>query len=231
MHRSSLLTAAGAAVALALTPAVAVAAGRVSVTVRVEGATTTLLAPKTVTTPSGSITKDGAPSGVCPGDTAAGALDVATHHDWAGQYSATYSDYLIDSILGDTPNGKTAFWSVWVNDKYASVGVCALTLKRGDQVLFAVDSTKRYEHPLGLTAPGRATSGHAFTVKVVSYSDQGKASVLAGARVAGGGVSAVTNRKGIATIDTTRTGRVRLTATDGGHIRSAPVTVTVTVAS
>lgn len=66
----------GATLALVLTPAAAAAA--TTVTVRVEGASRTLLAPTKVSVPSsGSITKGGAPAGSCPAHSAAGQRSLA----------------------------------------------------------------------------------------------------------------------------------------------------------
>jgi hypothetical protein len=93
----------GAIILIVLASSVpAVAAGGAKVTVRVEGLSRTLLAPTTVKTHTGSITTGGTPRGACPATSAAGALDVATHHRWGGTYNQTYRDLELTSILGET---------------------------------------------------------------------------------------------------------------------------------
>jgi hypothetical protein len=218
---------AAASIVLALVPTAALAAGATTVSVRIEGQSRTLLAPTNVQTHAGSITKGGAPAGACPATTAAGALDVASKSNWNGKFYTSFNDYLISSILGDTPNTKVGYWGVWVDNRYATVGVCEIKLKRGDTVLFAVDSVKHHEHPLGLSGPAKATTGHALQLKVVSYSDAGQAKPIAGAHLTGAGSNVVTNRQGVATITSQRAGKLKLTASDSGYIRSAALTVNV----
>src|SRR5439155_1094799 len=76
----------GATIAVfAVTPAAPLAAAGTNVTVRVEGAKKTLLPATSASTHSGWITKAGTPTGKCPASSAAGALDVATSHNWGGK--------------------------------------------------------------------------------------------------------------------------------------------------
>jgi hypothetical protein len=227
MKRSHILTLGGATVALALTPTAALAAGGAKVTVRIEGSTRTLLAATPVQTHTGSITKAGAPAGACPATSAAGALDLASKSNWTGKFYSSFNDYLISSILGDAPNAKVGYWGIWVDNRYATVGACEIKLKRGDAVLFAVDSVKHHEHPLGLSGPATATKGQSLKLKVVSYSDAGQAKPLAGAHLTGTGSNLVTNRQGVATITSQNAGKLRFTASDSGYIRSTTLTVNV----
>jgi hypothetical protein len=83
----------------------------------------------------GSITKGGTPKGACPGKSAAGALDAATHGKWKGKYYSQYNDLLVTSILGIAPKNPY-YWELLVNGKMASVGVCAVKLKAGEKILF-----------------------------------------------------------------------------------------------
>jgi len=225
MHKRPLLALCGASLTLSLTLAANAFAAGNQVSVRIEGRSHTLLDTTVVHTHAGSITKGGAPAGNCPATSAAGALDVATHGRWNGSYSSHYAELSLTSILGETWSfsQKKYYWGIWVNDRYASAGMCQIVLHRGDQVLFAVDSVARHEHPLGLTAPRRANARHMFKVRVVSYSDAGVAKPLARVRIDG----AVTNRSGIATITDKRAGKLTLTASRTGYIRSAPATVSV----
>ncbi len=218
----------GASIALVLVPAASALAAGTQVRVRVEGKSRTLLAGTGVQTHGGSITKAGAPAGSCPATSAAGALDGATHGRWGAVYSSSFSQLELTSILGEkwtftSPN----YWGVWVNDRYATTGMCEIKLHRGDHVLFAVDSAKHHEHPLGLSGPRHATAGRRFRLTVVWYSDAGVAKPLAGARVHGGGVNAVSNAHGVVSVTASSTGKQTYTASGTGYIRSARVTVRV----
>jgi hypothetical protein len=83
------------------------------------------------------------------------------------------------------------------------------------------------EPPIGLTTTSSPRVGRSFNVKVVSYSDAGVATALAGARVSGAGVNAVTNSRGIVSLVARRTGTLVLRAQRKGYIRAAPVSVRV----
>ena len=228
MNRRSILALAAATSVLVLAcSAVALGAGT-KVTVSIEGRTHALLAPTVVRTHSGSVTKGGAPAGACPATNAAGALDTATRHRWSAKYEAGYGDDLVESILGDTETGKAYYWGIWIDNRYASAGICELKLHAGDRLLFAVDSVARHEHPIAVTGPRSAKTGVSFTVKVVWYSDAGVAQSLAHARVHGSGVSATTNSHGIATITAAHAGTLALQADRSGYIRATPVSVRVT---
>jgi hypothetical protein len=205
-------------------PASSMAAGT-SVSVRVEGVKRTLVSSKTVRTHSGSITKDGALPGTCPATSAAGALDVATKGHWGGVFSSSLNELELTSIKGESwPFTQlNYYWAIWVNNRFAEVGMCQVKLRRGDRVLFAADSEKHAEHPLGLRAPAKARVGKSFKVKVVWYSDSGKAKALKGVRIAG----AITDGNGVARVTATKSGKLRLKASQKGYIRSAAVTVKV----
>ncbi|HEX3835303.1 MAG TPA: hypothetical protein VHW04_25190 [Solirubrobacteraceae bacterium] len=226
MKSRSILALGGASLALAVAPGVAQAGQKVSV--RIEGAQRTLQAARTVQTPTGFITKFGAPAGVCPGASAAGALNAATNGRWKAKFYSSFNDYLIGSVLGESPNTKTGYWGIWVNNRYATTGACEIKLKPADRILFAVDSVKKHEHPLGIIAPAKATAGKPFTLKVVSYTDKGKATPLAGAHVRGGGLNLVSGRRGTVPVTAGAAIKLTYTATDAGYIRSAATTVKVT---
>jgi hypothetical protein len=219
------LVAAPAAVAQA-SPASSAAAGT-RVSVRVEGVKHVLLAPKTVQAPtSGSFTTGGTPSGVCPKNSAAGALDVATHHRWNGTYSSGLG-IEVTQILGETdkysPHGY--YWSIYVNNVSATEGICDLKLKPGEQILFAAIPASGKATLLGLTGPAKVTAGRAFTLKVVAYDAKGKAKPIAGVKVSG--ASRPSNAHGLVTVTASRRGTAHFTAAGKGFVRSAPLTVKV----
>jgi hypothetical protein len=226
-HRILALVAASCAALLAPSTA-ALAAGPPKVTVRVEGKNRTLLSAKLVQTHAGSLTKGGAPAGACPAASAAGALDVATHHGWGATFSTSFSDYELTSILGETwtfnsPN----FWGVWIDDHFASTGICEIKLHAGDQLLFAADPVKHMEEPLGLSGPAKPKLGHAFTLRVVVFNDKGVGKALAGVRVHGSGVNATTNGKGIVRVTPNGKGALTIRADKPGFIRAAALRVKV----
>ena len=224
IRRSLAVAGALAASSLALA---AGASAATKVSVRVEGVSRTLLRAKTVTEPSrGSITKGGTPSGSCPAAGAAGALDVATHHDWSGKYSSGLG-ILVTTILGETDLYDAGhYWSIYVDDRLASQGICDLKLTAGQQLLFAAVPAKGTVHPIVIASPAKATVGAAFKVKAFYYPGKGNATKpLSG--VSFSGVSGKTNRQGVATLTARRAGKLSLVGSESGEIRSAAQTVTV----
>jgi hypothetical protein len=216
-----------AALALAIT-APALGAGAASgVTVRVEGLKRTLLPATVAHTESGSITKGGTPAGMCPGTSAAGYFDSATHHHWNGSF---FSGLGIDvtTVLGETHNfsAKGFSWSIWVNNKFASTGLCDLKLKPGDQLLLAPAPGTGHTFPVILTTPATAKVGKPFTVKTSYFKTaKGQAKTLGGVKVTD--AEATTGKRGAATVTVTKPGTVTLIATLKGFVR-AEATVKVT---
>jgi hypothetical protein len=206
-----------AAVVLATTaPALGAGSG---VTVRVEGLKHTLLPATVAHTESGSITKGGTPKGSCPGSSAAGYFDSATHHRWNGTYSSGLG-VEITNVLGETHkfSAKGFYWGIWVNDRFASTGLCDLKLKPGDQLLLAPAPGSGTTYPIKLTAPARATAGHSFSVKASYFKSTGKAKALKGVKVTDAG--AVTSTSGAATVTVNKPGKITLVATLKGYIRA-----------
>jgi hypothetical protein len=236
------LLVAGAPVASVLMlagPAFAASAGGRSsvptVTVRVEGTTKTLLQTKTVTAPAtGSITKDGTPSGICPDDSAAGALSRATHGDWGGSY---YTGLGIDisTILGTKLSfAKGSYWGFYVDDRFASAGVCDTKLKQGESLLFApVPAKGKAPLPIVVTAPKTAQAGKPFAVKTFVYTGAGtattpvKASFAVDGSANGGKATVGATREGVTDLTVAQSGSVSLVASAKGDIRSAATTIKV----
>jgi hypothetical protein len=214
-----------AAVVLASTaPALGAGSG---VTVRVEGLKHTLLASTVAHAEPGSITKGGTPAGSCPGSSAAGYLDSATHHRWNGTYSSGLG-VEITKVLGETHkfSAKGFYWGIWVNDRFASVGLCDLKLKAGDELLLAPAPARGTTYPIVLTAPATAKAGQSFSVKTAYFkASKGKAKALKGVKVTDAG--GVTSSRGAATVTVPKPGKVTLVATLKGYIR-AETTIKVT---
>jgi hypothetical protein len=138
MHRKTLAALVGALVMAFAASGVALAAGTgPSVTVQIKSTSKTLLKPTVVHGETGSVTKGGTPKGKCPGNSAAGALDAATHGKWTAKYFASLHDVFITSILGVKPPGKD-FWEIVVNGKPANTGACEIKLRAGQKLLFKI---------------------------------------------------------------------------------------------
>jgi hypothetical protein len=184
---------AGAATAaLALAPASLAA----TVTVRVQGRTKTLLPTKTVHLKPGSITRGGAATGACSATSAQGALADATRGNWQGSWYSSYNEYYITGILGLEETGKSYYWGLYVNNRFATAGACDEPLKPGSSVVFAVVPAKgSTEQLLGVQTPA-ARAGFPYTVQVVAYDAHGKARPLGGATVSVDGRRVVTQKNG-----------------------------------
>ena len=138
MPRKTIASLVGALAVALVACSVALAAGSgPAVTVKIKSPTKTLLKRTTVHGEKGWITKGRTPKGKCAGNTAAGALDAATHGKWKGKYFAKYHEIFIGSILGVKPSGHD-FWEIVVNGKPASVGACEIKLHAGERLLFKI---------------------------------------------------------------------------------------------
>jgi len=227
---AAVLLASGAAF-IAVPSAVATSSKSVDVTVRIEGLNKTILASGTYAVPkTGYITHDGAPTGKCPADSAAGALNAATHGKWSGTWSSSYDDYEVFRIDRVYENYETsnAYWGLYVNNVSASTGVCGVTpLKSGEQILFAAIPDSATGYALAIKAPASVKAGHVFKIKVVYYNAKGVAVPLADALVKGSGGSAKTNKFGTAEVVVHRPGYITLNVSAKGYVRASTVTVLV----
>ncbi len=138
MHRKTVVALVGAIVMAVAASGVALAAGSgPAVTVQIKTLKKTLLKPTAVHGEKGWITKGGTPHGNCSGNSAAGALDAATHAKWAGKWYSSVPGIFVTSILGVKPTGSS-YWGVYVNGKSASAGICDIKLHAGEKLLFKI---------------------------------------------------------------------------------------------
>jgi hypothetical protein len=177
LRRSLLLSAVPLAAGLTLASTALAAGSAPAVTVRVEGVTKTLLQTRTVSAPTtGSITKGGTPAGTCPADSAAGALNAATHGQWSGSY---FKGLGIDvsTILGtELSFSKGSYWGFYVNDRLASKGICDTKIAQGESLLFApVPAKGKAPKPIVVTAPKSVTAGKPFDLRAFVYTGKGNA--------------------------------------------------------
>ena len=224
-HRRIATLGGGAAAVVLAIAAPALGAGS-RVTVRVEGLKRTLLPATAAHAESGSITKAGTPKGSCPGSSAAGYFDSATHHNWSGTYSSGLG-VEVTKVLGETHkfSAKGYYWGIWVNDRFASTGLCDLKLKPGDELLLAPAPGSGTAYPIVLSAPAKAKVNQPFIVKASYFkAAKGKATALAGVKVTDG--VKTTDTHGATTVTAHKAGKLTLVATLKGDIR-AEATVTV----
>jgi hypothetical protein len=209
----------------------ALASGPAAVTVRVEGATETLVAPTVVTTTTTPVIKDENPAHSCPGTSAAGALQLATSGNWNGAWFSGL-DYSVEMIEGEShlfEPGVPAnyFWSFWLDNKASSAGICLVELTQGESILFFPEcfsesgACPTAPNPLGIVAPSSVQTGSRFTVQITSYDHAtGSPSPAVEAIVSGGGVSAKTDSTGRAALSFSSAGIVTLHASAENSVRT-----------
>jgi hypothetical protein len=230
MRRRSLGLAAVIA-AVATTPALAAPS---PVTVRVEGATDTLIPRTALTTTTATVNKDGVAGHDCTGTSAAGALEQASGGQWTGTWSNPPLFYSVDAIKGEAHLFSSGqFWGFFINDALASTGICGAELQTGDSVLLApISASATSFGVLSVSVPATATLGQPLTVKVTrtksDFAGPPTREPVAGATVSGGGASAITGADGSAQLVLGTRGPTSLRATDSGDIRSASEPVCVT---
>jgi hypothetical protein len=206
----------GAALTAAPTTTGAAAAPSTAIIVRVEGSKRTLLPTTSVVLSGGTIVKDGVATDSCSGQSAAGALELATRGDWSGTWSASFSAYFLTTIDGLAfPGTGAEYWAFWVNDAPASEGICSYDPKPGDSLLFFPDcfgkSCPKNAGVLGVKAAAVAVLGRPYTVSVTAYDDaKGAPSKAVGATVSGGGAHAKTAANGAAKLLFTHAGHFTL---------------------
>ena len=220
-----------AVVSLPMLVSSAHAAAPAAVNVRVEGVGQTLVAPTEVTTTSAAVVRDGNLEHACSGTSALGALQVATSGNWNGTWFSGLG-YSVETIAGEShqfEEGAPAnfFWSFWLDNKPATTGLCEAELQPGESVLLFPDCFSESgacppaPNPLGIAAPAIAQAGTPFTVTVTSYANaSGAPSPAAGATVSGGGVSAIADAGGHATLSLASAGVVTLQVSAPASVRT-----------
>jgi hypothetical protein len=210
-----------AALLLAVSASVAAASEPTSGTVRVEGLAGTLLSRTSVTTTTEPVVNDGKPSDSCPGTSAIGALQGATGGNWGGPWSEKYLQYTVGTIEGESHEfGSGYYWSFWLNHHEMEIGACEAPLEEGQEVLFfPCSESTACGLPLAVEAPTIAEVGQPVTVTVRRYAANGTSSLVEGATVSDGSVSAKTDANGRAVIALTSTGESTIRAEAAESIR------------
>lgn len=222
MHRCLTSGLAGLTLALGL----AAPAAATTVSVRVEGATKTLVEQVDVE-PAASVVVDKTATGgtTCAGTSGGGALELATGGDWSGP--AFSFGQSIETIKGESHSfDSPAYWALYVNDKASEVGICDFTPAQGDEVLLFPACVQdpapgcATGGPLDLRGPAVAEPGKRFKVRADQYAFDGTKEAAAGATVTvPGGGTVTTGEDGSARVKLTGTGRKTLTVTKEGSVR------------
>ncbi|HET9470440.1 MAG TPA: hypothetical protein VFO24_05000, partial [Usitatibacter sp.] len=227
------------ALAVALVVSVTVASSALAgpvVTVRVEGESATLLPLTAVTLEAPE------PASGCPANSATAAINLAVKGNWDhGEAEGSKGDFT-ETILGETHNftHESDTWAIWIDDKWGG-GICEDLLSEGDEVLVVADHEPPPYAPTRLPlvlagTPATAVVGVPFTIHVNrittragTFAEIGEGTPVAeaGATVSGGGLSAVSDAGGLATITPQQAGVYTLIATKAGDAPSAPVTICV----
>jgi hypothetical protein len=221
MHRRIIVSVVGALAAASLMAPAADAAGApASVTVRVEAPARTL-ADATLTTTRTPVVKDGNAAHSCSGTSAAGALQQVTGGKWTASWF-TGLGYAVNAIEDVKPASLNDYWTLWLNGKPSTTGVCDTELQAGDQVLeFICSSTPDFSSctdlPLALSVK-RIGLGSA-TVAVTLLKGDGTSTPVAGAVVRGGVKPVATGANGSAKV-LLRLGQTTLRATHAGDVAS-----------
>jgi hypothetical protein len=207
--------------ALSMLASTVSAAGPATVTVRVEGAAGTVLAPTQVTTTTAPVVKEGHS---CSGTSAAGALELATFGNWSGSWFEP-GGFFVESIEGDSYAGSpSAYWSFWLDNKPATTGICEAELQAGSNILFFPEcfgECPTPPNPLGIEAPAVAEVGRPVNVTVTSYANSnGTPSPAVGATVAYEATNTTTDASGHATLTFSHAGQATVNVTAPQSIRT-----------
>jgi hypothetical protein len=191
-----------------------------TVTVRIEGATQTLLPTTTVTLTTTSVKLADA---TCASNSVAAAIDAATKGNWDRKQ-------FTQMLLGETHKfDNSDYWAEWVNYKFGG-GICTDTVQPGDQVLMLVDKSPPPSFaptvfPLQLLATNSANLGSPTSVLVREVRTDGTIgsgtpTPIAGATVSGGGATATTDQLGVASLSFPAVGQFAVRATKAGDAPS-----------
>jgi hypothetical protein len=203
----------------------------VQVGVRVEGLSKTLLPEITVSVKPKTIDKDGKPSDVCEGASGAVALEDATHGHWTAGGFFSGLGYSVEGIEGESYSFSSSYyWSLWIDNKPASAGICA-ALHAKEKLLFFPQCSQESSAscPQGMFDPAvlrvkapvkKAHVGKAVAFSVLALANlTGKPSPGAGVKLTGGGHSATTDASGKAKLKFAKAGSYKIVASAPNSIR------------
>lgn len=199
-----------------------------TVTVRIEGTSSTLLPATTVTLGTAEPLKG------CAAGSAAAAIDIATGGNWDRKA-------FTETILGETHSfTHSDTWAEWINNKWGG-GICNDILHEGDEVLMVADVQAPPTYAASVLplvvgeVPAVVQSGSAFAVKVsVAHLPPGEVppgsgtlEAAEGVTVSAGETSATSGANGVATLTLGSVGTVTLRASRAGDAPSRTFTICV----
>jgi len=196
---------------------------KISVNLRIEGATSTIFEGhirtrgENVTTPSGGTHLcDGTNNGAnpSPGATCTSALADASRKKgfpFDGTFDTAFDDFFITSI-GDSTETSTQFWGLLLNFQFTPVGGCQQEVTAHQDILWAFDAFNAVSF-LKAVGPSSVRKGQPATYTIT---DGSTGTPIAGASIGG----ATTDATGTATITFTHKGRQVLKASKASSIRS-----------
>ncbi len=207
-----------------------------TVTVRIEGESSTLLGRTTVTLNAPEPVSD------CPANSVAAAINLAVGGNWDHGEAGSGGGDFTQTILGETHafmhEGDT--WAEWVNYKWGG-GICTDLLSEGSEVLMLADHEPEPTFaptvwPLVATdTPSSVQVGVPFTVRVseirtppgtFAEPGQGTPTPVAGAVVSGvGATGGMSDANGTATVTLNSSGSFTLRASKAGDAPSATFVV------
>jgi hypothetical protein len=211
-----------------------------TVTVRIEGESSTLLPLTTVT-----LEKPEPVSG-CPANSANAAINLAVKGNWDhGEEEGSSGDFT-QTILGETHafTHESDTWAVWIADKWGG-GICEDMLSEGQELLLIADHEPEPFAPTVLPlvlsgAPSSVIAGVPFNVTADKIHTrpgtfpqvgEGAPEPEPGVTVSGENASAVTNANGLATLTLSTPGTYALVAHEPGAAPSTPVALCVRTSS
>lgn len=197
----------------------------VDTTIRIEGATATVL-------PETPVAVDPAPFTIAdsfdsdrvtlPGDRATAQLAKATSAAGVPLGLQVFSfGTLVDRVgPDDSPPEGSPFWRLKVNDRASMVGGDEVVLAASDRATWAfVSDFQAPELDLRVSRT-TAPAGTDFTVRVLGYDNDGTATPASGASVRYGASTATAGADGVATLRATGEGSAPVSATRAGAVRS-----------
>jgi hypothetical protein len=203
----------------------------VQASVRVEGLAKTLLPETTVSVKAKTIDKDGKPADVCEGASGAVALEDVTHGHWTAGGFFSGLGYSVEGIEGESyPLTSSYYWTIWVDNRPATTGICAAVHVKEKLLLFPQCSQESAAAcPQGMFAPAvlvvKASAKKVHVGKAVAFSVsalsnlKGEPSPGAGVKLTGGGHSATTNASGKAKLTFAKAGKYKVVATAPNSVR------------
>ncbi|TSC72452.1 MAG: peptidase domain protein [Parcubacteria group bacterium Gr01-1014_38] len=209
----------------------------VSVSLRIEGSTTTVFEGTVTATPC-TITDTAGKEHALPAVAACALQKAAQERKFATSFQDFGFGLFLKKIAGDdTPPDFSRSWNFWVNDDPASVGLDTYAVTPNDRILLAFAPYPGV--PLRVTAPEKAILGTSLPVRVekrvgdfdAQFVWHGRWEPAAGATLHVGDAAHLVPSDGTVTLTFPESGSFPLSADGSGFVRSARRTLAVAAPS